>query len=86
MPRRWSVAGQLLALQLGIIAVVLVGVGAVTLAQAQISFRQTQGARVMSVAENLAARPLLRQRSTPPSRAWAARTRFAGSSASASRR
>jgi two-component system CitB family sensor kinase len=61
MPRRWSVAGQLLALQLGIIAAVLVGVGAVTLAQAQIAFRQTQGARVVSVAENLAARPLLRQ-------------------------
>ena len=30
MTRRWSVAGQLLALQLGIIAVVLVGVGGVT--------------------------------------------------------
>ena len=67
MPRRWSVAGQLLALQLGIIAVVLVGVGAVTLAQAQISFRQTQGTRVTSVAENLAARPLLRQALVAPS-------------------
>lgn len=54
-------AGQLLALQLGILAVVLVGVGAVTLAQAQIGFRQTQGVRVGSIAENLAARPLLRQ-------------------------
>ena len=46
MARRWSVAGQLLALQLGIIAVVLVGVGGVSLAQAQIDFRRTEGARV----------------------------------------
>jgi sensor histidine kinase regulating citrate/malate metabolism len=61
MPRRWSVAGQLLALQLGIIAVVLIGVGAVTLAEAQIAFRQNQGVRVLSVAENVAARPVLRQ-------------------------
>ena len=41
MRTRWSVAGQLLALQLGIIAVVLVGVGGVSLAQAQIDFRRT---------------------------------------------
>ena len=61
MRRRWSVAGQLLALQLGIIAVVLVGVGGVSLAQAQIDFRRTEGARALSAAENLAARPVLRQ-------------------------
>jgi sensor histidine kinase regulating citrate/malate metabolism len=58
--RRWSIAGQLLALQLGIIAVVLVGVGAVTLAQAEIDFRRTAAGRVQSVAENLAARNLVR--------------------------
>ena len=61
MRTRWSVAGQLLALQLGIIAVVLVGVGGVSLAQAQIDFRRTEGARALSAAENLAARPVLRQ-------------------------
>jgi len=68
MPTRWSVASQLLALQLGIIAIVLVGVGAVSLAQAQIDFRRTEGARVLSAAENLAARPLLRQALAAPSR------------------
>jgi sensor histidine kinase regulating citrate/malate metabolism len=61
MPRRWSVAAQLLALQLGIIAVVLVGVGAVSLAQAQADFRRTEGSRVLAAAENLAARAALRQ-------------------------
>jgi two-component system, CitB family, sensor kinase len=66
MTRRWSIAGQLLALQLGVIAVVLVGVGAVTLAQAQIDFRHTEGARVLSAAENLAARTLVRQALVAP--------------------
>jgi two-component system CitB family sensor kinase len=66
--RRWSVAGQLLALQLGIIAVVLVGVGGVSLAQAQLDFRRTEGARALSAAENLAARPVLRQSLVAPSR------------------
>ena len=66
MTRRWSIAGQLLALQLGVIAVVLVGVGAVTLAQAQIDFRHTEGARVLSAAENLAARTLVRQAVVTP--------------------
>ena len=66
MARRWSIAGQLLALQLGIIAVVLVGVGAVTLAQAEIDFRATATGRVRSVAENLAARDLVRQALVAP--------------------
>jgi two-component system, CitB family, sensor kinase len=66
MARRWSIAGQLLALQLGVIAVVLVGVGAVTLAQAQIDFRHTEGGRVLSAAENLAARTLVREALVAP--------------------
>ena len=66
MSRRWSIAGQLLALQLGIIAVVLVGVGAVTLAQAEIDFRRDASGRVLSVAENLAARALVRQALVAP--------------------
>lgn len=61
MPRRWSIATQLLALQLGIIAVVLAGVGAVSLTQARTDFRRTEGSRVLAAAENLAARPTLRQ-------------------------
>lgn len=69
MARRWSVAGQLLALQLGIIAVVLVGVGGVSLAQEQIDFRRTEGARVLSAAENLAARAVLRHALAVPSEA-----------------
>jgi sensor histidine kinase regulating citrate/malate metabolism len=68
MPTRWSVASQLLALQLGIIAIVLIGVAGVSLAQARIDFRRTEGARVLSAAENLAARPLLRQALAEPSR------------------
>jgi two-component system, CitB family, sensor kinase len=68
MSRRWSIAGQLLAVQLGIIAVVLVGVGAVTLAQAEIDFRGTAAGRVQSVAENLAARNLVRQALVAPDR------------------
>jgi two-component system CitB family sensor kinase len=66
MARRWSIAGQLLALQLGVIAVVLVGVGAVTLAQAQIDFRHTEGGRVLSAAENLAARTVVREALVAP--------------------
>jgi sensor histidine kinase regulating citrate/malate metabolism len=66
MSRRWSIAGQLLALQLGVIAVVLLGVGAVTLAQAEIDFRRTAGGRVQSAAENLAARNLVRQALVAP--------------------
>src|SRR3712207_6748458 len=58
--RRWSIAGQLLALQLGIIAVVLVGVGAVSLRQEESDFRRTETVRVRSAAENLAARAALR--------------------------
>jgi two-component system, CitB family, sensor kinase len=68
MTRRWSIAGQLLALQLGVISVVLVGVGAVTLAQAEIDFRQTASSRVLSAAENLAARTLVRQALVAPIR------------------
>ena len=66
MSRRWSIAGQLLALQLGIIAVVLLGVGAVTLTQAEIDFRRDASGRVLSVAENLAARALVRQALVAP--------------------
>lgn len=67
MSRRWSVAGQLLALQIGIIALVLVGVSGVSLAQAQVDFRRTEGARALSAAESIAARTALRQALVAPS-------------------
>jgi two-component system, CitB family, sensor kinase len=52
--RRWSLAGQLLVLQLIIVALVLVAVVAVSWAQSQARFRDTQGRRALSIAENLA--------------------------------
>jgi two-component system CitB family sensor kinase len=52
--RRLSLAGQLLALQVVIICVVLVGVAAVTVAQSTERARETEGRRALSVAETLA--------------------------------
>jgi two-component system, CitB family, sensor kinase len=74
MIRKVSLAGQLLILQLGIVLVVLVAVSAVSVAQAQASFREVQGRRVMSVAERAAASQIVRERLLNP--AW--RTRIAG--------
>ena len=59
LPRR-TLAGQLLILQLGIIAVVLVSVGAVSLAQSQATFNRVEGRRVSALAEQVAANPLVR--------------------------
>lgn len=59
MSRRWSLSGQLLALQLVIVSVVLVGVAAVSLAQTSRSFQDDAGRRALAVAETVAAtRPL----------------------------
>jgi two-component system, CitB family, sensor kinase len=68
MIRRVSLAGQLLILQLGIVLVVLVAVSAVSVAQAQASFREVQGRRVLSVAERAAASDIVRERLADP--AW----------------
>jgi len=54
MLRRVSLAGQLLALQLLIVLVVLFAVAAVSLAQAQAGFRKEEGRRVLSSAETAA--------------------------------
>jgi two-component system, CitB family, sensor kinase len=51
---RLSLAGQLLALQLGIVCLVLVGVTAVSLAQSDAEFRRTEGRRARSIAESVA--------------------------------
>ena len=58
--RRRTLAGQLLLLQLGIIAVVLVSVGALSLAQSQATFNRVEGRRVAALAEQVAANPLVR--------------------------
>ena len=54
MTRRLSLAGQLLALQVVIICVVLVGVAAVTVAQLTQGAEQTEGRRAQAIAETLA--------------------------------
>lgn len=54
MTRRLSLAGQLLALQVVIICVVLVGVAAVTVAQLTKGAQETEGRRALAAAETLA--------------------------------
>ena len=60
MGRRWSLSGQLLALQLVIVGVVLVGVAAVSLAQTGASFRADAARRATAAAETAAATVPLR--------------------------
>ncbi|MCV2488149.1 sensor histidine kinase [Geodermatophilus sp. YIM 151500] len=60
MKRRLSLAGQLLALQVVIICVVLVGVAAVTVAQSTKRAAETEGRRAQAVAETLANSQALR--------------------------
>jgi two-component system CitB family sensor kinase len=64
--RRRTLAGQLLFLQLGIILVVLVSVGAVSLAQSEATFNRVEGRRVSALAEQVAANPLVRGNLTVP--------------------
>ena len=58
--RRSTLAGQLFALQLAIIAVVLVAVAAVSLAQSAATFERVEGRRVAGLAEQVAGSPLVR--------------------------
>ena len=58
--RHRTLAGQLLFLQLGIILLVLVSVGGVSLAQSQATFERVEGRRVSALAELTAANPLVR--------------------------
>ena len=60
MTRRLSLTGQLLALQLVIISLVLVGVAAVTVVQSTARFRETEGRRTQAVAETVAANQQVR--------------------------
>jgi two-component system, CitB family, sensor kinase len=66
MIRKVSLAGQLLILQLGIVLVVLVAVSAVSVAQAQASFREVQGRKVIGAAERAAATPAVTQNLLDP--------------------
>jgi two-component system, CitB family, sensor kinase len=70
MFRKVSLAGQLLILQLVIVLVVLVTVAAVSIAQAQASFREVQGRRVIAAAERAAATASIREHLPEP--AWRA--------------
>jgi two-component system, CitB family, sensor kinase len=70
MIRKVSLAGQLLILQLGIVLVVAVPVAAVSIAQAQASFREVQGRRVIAAAERAAATGSVRDHLLDP--AWQA--------------
>ena len=60
MRPRMSLAGQSLLLQLCIVLLVVGVVGAVSLAEADVSFRRTEGRRLLSVAENVAANDTVR--------------------------
>src|SRR3712207_1095996 len=59
--RRLSLAGQLLALQVVIICVVLVGVASVTVAQSTERARETEGREALAVAETVANTRLIRE-------------------------
>ncbi|WP_232786761.1 sensor histidine kinase [Mycolicibacterium aurum] len=61
-----SLAGQFLVFQLVVVAVVLVAVAAVSVAQSTSEFRQVRGQRMIAVAENMAATPIVRDRYADP--------------------
>ncbi|MGW1344131.1 ATP-binding protein [Kribbella sp. NPDC002412] len=52
--RRWTLAGRMLAMQLLIVLVVLIGVAAVSVAQSNARFRENEGGRALEIAEWLA--------------------------------
>ncbi|MFC7485893.1 ATP-binding protein [Knoellia sp. CPCC 206453] len=58
--RRSTLAGQLLVLQVAVILVVLVLVGALSLAQSEATFTRVEGRRVSALAEQLGSNPLVR--------------------------
>jgi hypothetical protein len=66
MRRRISLAGQLLLSQLGVVLLVVIAVGAVSVAEADAGFRTDEGRRLRSVAENLAAESTVRAGITDP--------------------
>lgn len=65
-PRRLSLAGQFLLLQLGIVLLVVGAVAAVSVAQADARFRSNEGRQLRSVAETVAANATVRQELSEP--------------------
>ncbi|WP_089247871.1 sensor histidine kinase [Rhodococcoides kyotonense] len=61
-----SLAHQVLLLQLVVVAVVLVAVAGVSVHQTSSEFRDSQGARMIAVAENLASTPVVREQIDTP--------------------
>jgi sensor histidine kinase regulating citrate/malate metabolism len=61
-----SLAGQFLAFQMVVVAVVLVAVAAVSVNQSAKEFRDVRGQRMIAVAENLASTPIVRERFVDP--------------------
>ncbi len=59
-PKRLSLAGQFLLLQLVILLLVLVAVAATSLAQSARQFRDVEGRRALQIAENVAATSIIR--------------------------
>ena len=65
-PRAWSLARQLFALQVVVVAVVVLAGGAATYLQARERSQVTTGERVIAVARSVAANPLVRSQVTAP--------------------
>lgn len=65
-PRQLTLARELLILQLAIVVVVLVAVGAISLAQSAATFDRVEGRRVTALAEQLAWSPLVRSQIDQP--------------------
>lgn len=61
-----SLAGQFLAFQLVVVAVVLLAVGAVSVRQSTREFQDVRGQRMIAVAENMASIPIVRDRYADP--------------------
>ncbi|WP_231743098.1 ATP-binding protein [Mycobacterium sp. GA-2829] len=68
MSSRWfgSLAARFLVFQLLVVAVVLLAVAAVSVAQSTREFRDTRGQRMIAVAENVASTPIVRDRFADP--------------------
>jgi len=67
--RTWwtaSLAGQFLAFQILVVAVVLLAVAAASVAQSTREFREVRGQRMIAVAENVASTPVVRERNGDP--------------------
>ncbi|PND51117.1 ATP-binding protein [Rhodococcus sp. ENV425] len=62
-----SLAGQVLLLQLAVVAVVLLAGAAVSVHQSTVGFRDLQGQRMIAVAENVASTPVVRELLSAPS-------------------